>query len=45
MEDVIGDTAIYPDEATLENLYTTMPYDAAVQRVVTRLWTRVKSGT
>lgn len=45
VEDVIGDTAIYPDEATLENLYTTMPYDAAVQRVVTRLWTRVKSGT
>ncbi len=45
VEDVIGDTAIYPDEATLENLYTTLPYDAAVQRVVTRLWTRVKSGT
>ncbi len=44
-EDVIGDTAIYPDEATLENLYTTTPYPARVQRVVTRLWTRVKSGT
>ncbi len=44
VEDVIGDTAIYPDEATLENLYTTRPYDAQVQRVVTRLWTTVKSG-
>ena len=44
-EDVIGDPAIYPDEATLENLYTTTPYDAKVQRVVTRLWTKVKSGT
>ena len=44
-EDVIGDTAIYPDEATLENLYTTTPYDAKVQRIVTRLWTKVKSGT
>lgn len=44
-EDVIGDTAIYPDEATLENLYTTTPYDAKVQRVVTRLWTKIKSGT
>lgn len=44
-EDVIGDTAIYPDEATVENLYTTTPYDAGVQRVVTRLWTKVKSGT
>jgi len=43
-EDVIGDTAIYPDEATLANLYTTSPYGSDVQRVVTRLWTRVKSG-
>ena len=45
VEDVIGDPAIYPDEATLENLYTTTPYDPAVQRVVTRLWTKIKSGT
>ena len=44
VEDVIGDTAIYPDEAALENLYTKTPYDARVQRVVTRLWTTVKSG-
>ena len=44
-EDVIGDPAIYPDEATLENLFTTTPYDTAVQRVVTRLWTKIKSGT
>ncbi len=44
-EDVIGDTAIYPDEETLENLYTTSPYDAKIQRTVTRLWTKVKSGT
>ena len=44
-EDVIGDPAIYPDEATLETLYTTTPYDASAQRFVTRMWTRVKSGT
>ena len=44
-EDVIGDTAIYPDAATLENLYTTTPYDARTQRTVTRMWTKVKSGT
>ena len=44
-EDVIGDPAIYPDEATLENLYITTPYDAKVQRVVTRMWTKIKSGT
>ncbi|MDX1781630.1 MAG: polyamine ABC transporter substrate-binding protein [Thalassovita sp.] len=45
VEDVIGDPAVYPDEKTLENLYTTTPYDAKVQRVVTRLWTKIKSGT
>ncbi|MFT6090257.1 polyamine ABC transporter substrate-binding protein [Sulfitobacter sp.] len=45
VEDVIGDPAIYPDAATLENLYTTSPYAPKVQRVVTRLWTKVKSGT
>ena len=45
VEDVITDTAIYPDEATLENLFTTTPYPAKVQRVVTRMWTRIKSGT
>mgnify|MGYP000563181566 CR=1 FL=1 len=44
-EDVIGDTAIYPDEETVEGLYTTTPYDPKSQRVVTRAWTRIKSGT
>ena len=45
VEDVIGDPAIYPDPETLKNLYTTTPYGAKVQRVVTRLWTKIKSGT
>ncbi len=45
LEDVIGDTAIYPDAATLENLFTTRPYPPKVQRVVTRSWTKIKSGT
>ena len=44
-EDVIGDTAIYPDAATLENLYTTSPYGPKAQRLVTRMWTKIKSGT
>jgi putrescine transport system substrate-binding protein len=44
-EDVIGDTAIYPDAETMNNLYTTTPYPAKTQRAVTRLWTKVKSGT
>jgi putrescine transport system substrate-binding protein len=45
IEDVIGDTAIYPDAATLENLYTVTPWGAKDQRVLTRLWTKIKSGT
>ncbi len=45
VEDVIGDPAIYPSEEALNNLFTTTPWDAGVQRTVTRLWTKVKSGT
>ncbi|MCB2104842.1 polyamine ABC transporter substrate-binding protein [Albidovulum sp.] len=44
-EDVIGDNAIYPDAETTANLYTTSPYDPKVNRGVTRLWTKIKSGT
>lgn len=44
VEDVIDDPAIYPDAETLENLFTTTPFEAQVQRVVTRLWTKIKSG-
>lgn len=43
-EDVIGDTAIYPDAATLENLYTIRAYPNRFQRTVTRMWTKIKSG-
>ncbi len=45
VEDVIGDPAVYPSEETLKNLYTTTPYDAKIQRIVTRMWTKIKSGT
>ena len=45
LEDVIGDPAIYPSEEALDNLFTTTPYDPRVQRTVTRLWTKIKSGT
>jgi putrescine transport system substrate-binding protein len=44
-EDVIGDSAIYPDDATMANLYTVSPWDPKVNRSVTRLWTKIKSGT
>ena len=45
IEDVIGDPAIYPDDETIENLFTTTPMESGVQRTVTRMWTRIKSGT
>jgi len=43
-EDVIKDPAIYPTPAALKTLYTTTPYDEKSQAVITRIWTRVKSG-
>ncbi|SCZ70248.1 polyamine ABC transporter substrate-binding protein [Epibacterium ulvae] len=43
--DVIEDPAIYPDAATLENLYIKEAYPIKAQRTATRLWTKVKSGT
>ena len=34
----------YPDAATMARLFTVSPYDAQTQRLVTREWTRVKTG-
>ncbi|MEI4232810.1 polyamine ABC transporter substrate-binding protein [Roseovarius sp. D22-M7] len=44
-DDVINDPAIYPPEDALENTYIKKPYGMRDQRTVTRLWTRIKSGT
>jgi putrescine transport system substrate-binding protein len=43
-EDIANNKAIYPDEATMRRLYTVTPYDQAVQRYVTREWTRIKTA-
>ncbi len=43
-DDVIGDPAIYPSDATIAKLYTTTPNDPKMQREVTRIWTEVKTG-
>ncbi|MCX5495930.1 polyamine ABC transporter substrate-binding protein [Kaistia dalseonensis] len=43
--DILKDTSIYPDPTTLSHLYTTTPNDPKVQRVLTRLWTKVKTGS
>ncbi|KUJ77912.1 spermidine/putrescine ABC transporter substrate-binding protein [Ruegeria marisrubri] len=45
LPEILEDPAIYPPADALENLFTTRPYPAKVQRVVTRLWTKIKSGT
>jgi len=43
-KDITGDPAIYPDAATLGKLYVTTPWGPKEQRVLTRSWTRVKTG-
>ena len=43
-KDITGDPAIYPDAETAKKLYVTTPYDPAIQRRVTRAWTKVKTG-
>ena len=35
---------IYPPDAVMARLYTITPYDQKSQRLVNRLWTRVKTG-
>jgi putrescine transport system substrate-binding protein len=41
---ILDDKNIYPDEATLSNLFVITARDPATQRVINRLWTRVKTG-
>lgn len=42
--DILNDPAIYPPQDVLDRLFIITPYEPDVQRVVTRIWTRVKSG-
>ena len=41
---VIGDKTVYPDDATLKRLFVITARDPATQRIINRLWTRVKTG-
>lgn len=43
-EAILNDPGLYPSEEGMKNLYMKMPWDAEMQRFVTRMWTRVKSG-
>jgi len=41
---VLDDRTIYPDAATLARLYTIAAHDQKTQRLMNRLWTRIKTG-
>jgi putrescine transport system substrate-binding protein len=41
---ILNDKNIYPDDATLKKLFVITARDPATQRVINRLWTRVKTG-
>jgi putrescine transport system substrate-binding protein len=41
---ILDDRTIYPDEATMAKLFTIIAHDLKTQRLVNRLWTRVKTG-
>ena len=41
---ILNDKNIYPDETMLKNLFVITARDPATQRVINRLWTRVKTG-
>jgi putrescine transport system substrate-binding protein len=43
-KEILDDPSIYPDEATLQKLFTVSPYDPKTQRTVTRVWTRITTG-
>jgi len=42
--ELLENPGVYPDEATFKRLFTNTAYDEKTQRVLTRLWTRVKTG-
>ena len=41
---VLDDPGIYPDAVTMAKLYTVGARDPRAQRLINRIWTRVKTG-
>ena len=41
---IAEDKTIYPDEATMKTFYTLSAHDQKTQRLLNRLWTKVKTG-
>ena len=42
--DIIGDPAIYPPDDVLARLYVASTADLPTMKLITRLWTRIKTG-
>nr|WP_281011476.1 polyamine ABC transporter substrate-binding protein [Pseudolabrys taiwanensis] len=41
---VLDDRSVYPDDATMAKLYTVSARDQKTQRLINRLWTKIKTG-
>ena len=41
---IVNDPTIYPDEATMKKLFVITARDPSSQRIINRIWTRVKTG-
>jgi putrescine transport system substrate-binding protein len=41
---ILNDRTIYPDEQTMKELYTITAHDQKTQRLMNRLWTKIKTG-
>jgi putrescine transport system substrate-binding protein len=41
---ILDDRTIYPDAATMSKFYTIIAHDQKAQRLINRLWTRIKTG-
>ena len=40
----LGAITVFPDEATMKKLYTIGAHDPKTQRIMNRLWTKIKTG-
>ncbi len=43
-QSILDDRGIYPDQAIMARLYTIAAHDQRTQRLMNRLWTRIKTG-
>lgn len=43
-EEILNDPTIYPTDETISTSWTLRPYDSRTDRIVTRIWTRVRTG-